>query len=307
MAPDHGWRCAKMFFETLVILATLFVLTGMAWGRGFTGTALLLGLLQGFWMQRLYVVGHEAAHEKLLPTAPRANALLGQLVLLFILVPLPVFRKIHRFHHGSNRRDVRTSALDTYVIAKNDWLHRGWARALWFLAILGGGWFWHSVVSIVLFLALPVRVAEKISPAFRGWTPGDRLRSIAVFALALALHGGLVHSGGWGLWGAVVGWPLLVFSWVYSIQLYVYHYGTTIGPKVTLHARRLHGPGIGWWLLNLNEHDTHHRQPRVVWYALPEAAEPLPEGYAQNQNVHTFVQGVRQQLRGPHLVVEGER
>ena len=28
---------------------------------------------------------------------------------------------------------------------------------------------------------------------------------------------------------------------------------------------------LAWWLLNLNEHDTHHRRTKVVWYELPDA------------------------------------
>ena len=114
--------------------------------------------------------GHEASHHKLLPEHPRANDAIGQLALFFLMVPLSVFRKIHRFHHGANRRDHQTSALDCYVVPKGAGpLRRGWAHVLWFTGILGGGWFTHSLVSILLFLFLPVSMARKVSPAFQGW------------------------------------------------------------------------------------------------------------------------------------------
>lgn len=304
MADDHETRTARVLAETWGLFG-LFALVG-ATGWALDNLAVLAAgaVLQGLWMQRLYVVGHEAAHGKLYPGQARRNARWGQLALLPLLVPLPVFRKIHRFHHGANRRDPHTSALEVFVFRRDGPLQRLNAWTVWLLAVLAGGWFWHSVVSILLFLALPTRMAEKVSPAFHGWSPTDRARSIAVFLAALALHVGIGWIGGASLWLALIGLPLVVFAGVYSAQLYVYHYDTTIGPAVTLHARRLHGPGISWWLLNLNEHDTHHRLPNVVWYALPDVGRPLPAPHDTNQNTHSFLTGLLQQLRGPRVVVE---
>jgi fatty acid desaturase len=112
----------------------------------------------------------------------------------------------------------------------------------------------------------------------------------------------MVMRLGWTNWFQLLGWPLLVFSWVFSVQLYVYHYRTTIGPNVRFHARRLSAPGIGWWLLNLNEHDTHHQNPNVVWYALPAASVPLPVEHACNQTHESYWRGLFDQLAGPTLV-----
>ncbi|MCA9571914.1 MAG: fatty acid desaturase, partial [Myxococcales bacterium] len=204
-------------------------------------------------------------------------------------------------HHGCNRRDARTSALDTFVFRSDGPLQRAWAWAAWLLAVLAGGWFWHSVVSILLFLGLPVSLARRISPAFHGWSTRDRLASLAVFAVAVGIQVGLATLG---VWTVVFAVPIAVFAWVYSVQLYVYHYATTLGPEVTLHARRLHGPGVSWWLLNLNEHDTHHREPRLVWYALPTRGRALPEGFEGNQRHTSFVRGLLDQLRGPTVIVE---
>lgn len=304
MAEDHEKRTTRMLTETFGLLGLFALVGGLGWS---TGSPLLLAagaVLQGVWMQRLYVVGHEAAHGKLYPGEPRRNARWGQLALLPLLVPLPVFRKIHRFHHGANRRDPHTSALEVFVFPHDGLPQRLYAWTVWLLAVLAGGWFWHSVVSILLFLALPTRMAEKVSPAFHGWSTSDRAKSLGVFFVALSLHLALGWLGGLHLWLALIGLPLAVFGWVYSVQLYVYHYDTTVGPAVTLHARRLHGPGVSWWLLNLNEHDTHHRLPSVVWYALPDAGRPLPAPHDTNQNTDSFLTGLVQQLRGPRIVVE---
>ena len=76
----------------------------------------VLVLAQGFWLHRLYVVAHEASHGKLWPASRRINDALGQILLLPLLLPLRIHRKIHAFHHGHNRRDFETSALDTFVV-----------------------------------------------------------------------------------------------------------------------------------------------------------------------------------------------
>jgi fatty acid desaturase len=159
---------------------------------------------------------------------------------------------------------------------------------------------------VLLFLALPLRFAERISPAFRGWTLRDRTLSIGAFVLAVLPQIWCWNSLGPAAWLRLCGAPLLVFSWFYSAQLYIYHYATSIGPNVTQHARALGGPWVNWWLLNLNEHDTHHLRPAIVWYRLRDAAHQ-----AQRQSPgrirRSLVWGICNQLRGPRIVTETEQ
>ncbi|MAA79867.1 MAG: hypothetical protein CL916_11470, partial [Deltaproteobacteria bacterium] len=261
-------------------------------------------LMQGVWLQRIYCVGHESSHQKLFPNHPRVNDIIGQFFLWIILVPLPIFRKIHRFHHASNRKDEHTSALDVYIIPKDaTWIQRCVPYVLWYAGIAMGGWFLHSLISILLFLFLPLNTAKKISPAFKGWRRKDQVLSILTFVIPIMIHCLFCHFCGFSLWLCIYGIPFMIFAFVYSIQLYVYHYGTTMGSKTLFHARRLTGSKfISWWLLNLNEHDTHHQRPKIVWYKLPTSGKPLPPDFSQNQNVKTFTQGVLQQFKGPTIV-----
>ena len=163
--------------------------------------------------------------------------------------------------------------------------------------------FVHSLVSIVLFLLLPVSVARRVSPAFRGWNLRYQLGSIGLFSLGLALH---LLAAAAQVWWLTLGLPMLVFAWVYSAQLYVYHYGTTRGPQVRFHVRSLQGFGVSWWLLQLNEHATHHQRPDIPWHARVQHRVPLPPEFAHNQDVHTFVGGLLHQLRGPTLLRPGD-
>ena len=302
----HWWKTGLMLIETMSVLIGLGVLT--IWSQQGSHNALLTIciLLQGTWFQRVYCVGHESAHRKLFPQHPLLNNVVGQVFLWVLLVPLSIFRKIHDFHHSANRRDARTSSLDVYIIPNNaNWFQRTWPHLLWYLGILCGGWFIHSLISILLFLILPVRVAQKVSPAFKGWTLQDQIQSMICFVFPLAIHAIVLNRIGLEYWLLCYLIPFGVFAVVYSLQLYIYHYRTTMGKRTLFHARRLSGPKwISWWLLNLNEHDTHHQRPKIVWYALPDCHKNLPPEFAQNQNVHTYFEGVCQQFKGPTLVQE---
>jgi fatty acid desaturase len=301
---SHAWLTARVLVETAGIVAGLVAATVLLFQAGSVAWV-VPAVLQGFWFQRLYVVGHEAAHRKLLPAVPWLNDLLGQTALLPIGVPLRIFRQIHAFHHGCNRLDYHTSALEVFVVPRGAGpLRRATCWLVWYAAVFAGGWFLHSLISIVLFLFLPLPVARRVSPAFRGWRLRDQVASILWFGAAVAAHVGFgLWLGGGGAWAAALGVPFLVFAWVYSAQSYIYHYATTRGPAVRFHVRPLRGgPLVRWWLLNLNEHDVHHGDPSITWYELPHRRTPLPPEHVIPGDPTTFLGGVLYQLRGPEIV-----
>jgi fatty acid desaturase len=302
VAADHAGRTARMLAETAAVSFALWAAALYCWSLGFTWAVWLLAVPRGLWLQRHYCVGHEASHLKLFPKQRWLNAVFGQLYLLPLLTPLAVFRKIHLFHHGNNRRDAHTSALDVIWLPRDTWYFRGYGWARWLFATYFGGWFWHGLISILMFLLLPVAVARRVSPAFEGWTTARRVESLAVFGVAVAILLLPWALGGFSLWLACSGGPLLVFSWFYSAHLYVYHYRTALGPTVRHHARHLGGPFASWWLLNLNHHDAHHAQPSVVWYAIPELRRG--DQTAEFGSGRSLWWGMFHQLRGPLLFIQ---
>jgi fatty acid desaturase len=317
--PRHRSLTARLLSESLLIALLLGAAAiqidarAMSIGQPLARVMLVaIIILQGCWLHRLYVVAHEASHRKLWPEHPIINDALGQLLLLPLILPLRIHRKIHAFHHGHNRRDVETSALDTFVIKRRSSAlgraaSRAWCYSLWYLSVFAGGFFVHSLVSVLLFLAMPMRVARTISPAFKGWRVGDQLRSLAGFGLGIGLHVGVAWLLGPRAWALTMGWPLVAFAWVYSVLVYIYHFDTDYGPAVRFHVRGLERrPLASWWLLNFNEHDTHHRRPNLPWYQLPEHREPLPPAHAGNQKVHTVAAAILAQLRGPKIIEVGE-
>ena len=293
------WLLAESLLVTVFLLGAIVLLREQA-------LVWLPAVLLGCWVQRLYMVGHEASHRKLWPRSLWLNDCLGQVFLLPILVPVSVFRQIHFFHHGHNRRNVCTSALDVYVISnKFPRLQRCWSYLLWYLAVFAGGFFLHSLVSILILLIIPPSLARRISPAFRGWTWGKQRRALAIFCTGIALHVAVGLMWGSETWLYCCGLPLLCFAWIYSVLMYIYHYRTSIGARVGDNARSVQRQFLAaWWLLNFNEHRVHHHNPAIPWYSLP-ANRNLPR--ASKEPTLSLLQAVLQQLRGPTLIAKEEQ
>lgn len=272
---------------------------------GRTALLVLLTFAQGLWIYRLYVVAHEGVHDKLFPRWPWLNDAVATLLLSPIGAPLAVYRKIHHFHHGSNRKDDAHSAVDHFHLRPGAGvLARTYKQAVWIFYVFLGGFFLQSLVTIVIFLVVPTRLASRIDPVFSRWTPAARLRAWWQLLAAAALHLGVAFGLGVDAWKLLFGAPLLVFAWVWSLLLYAYHYGTSVGPEVRYNVRALpRQPVLSWLLLNFNEHVTHHADPGIPWYLLPARRVSLPERFGANQNVANVWQAIWQQRRGPIFCV----
>lgn len=312
MVPSvHGRKTLFLLAETLAVHAAL---AGLAFAalRLLPAAASwpaigLLAIAQGLWLDRMYTVAHEAVHLKLVPGRRRLNDLIGALLMAPVLAPFTVFRKIHGFHHGANRRDRETAALDHLRLPGNaSRAHALGLRLLWSFYVFAGGFFLHTLAAILIFLLVPERLATRVSPVFRAWPLRLRLRAWGELALGIALHAAVAALLGGGAWLALLGLPLLAFAWLWSMLLYVYHYRTTVGPDVRNNVRSLpRQPFFSWLLLNFNEHATHHGDPSIPWYALPERRRALPPSHAANDDAHSLAQAVWRQRRGPILWTAG--
>jgi fatty acid desaturase len=316
MMKSNAWRRAKTL-RTLAESAALFFglallanLLGPQAGRGGLPAALYLAVLagQGLALQRLYILAHEAAHKKVWQS-PWANDLVGQIALVPLLTPLQIFRSIHYFHHGFNRRDYHTSALDVMI---SPWpvtplVYAGF-YLVWFAAVFLGGFFIHSLVSIVLFLCLPLKVARRVSPAFRQWSGRDCGTAWLQFLAALSVHLAAAWLLGPRAWLYSLGLPLLSFAWIWSCLVYVFHYNTTLGEPTRYNARSIRvSPFSAWLLMNFNHHAVHHMFPNLPWHDLPGAVPTLPAPYpSRNREARSLLQAVLAQLQGPTLVYQGK-
>lgn len=309
---DNQSKNTYLVAETIIVFILISFLAVLLWQipmPAYLHWLLYVPLLlfQGLWFYRFYIVGHEASHRKLFIDNRLKNDFWGSIVLLPIMTPITIYRKIHMFHHGFNRKDEHTSALDTFVSKeKPGKLKTAYYYAVWYISTFCGGFFIHSLVSVVLFLFIPPSVSVKISPAFKGWTMKDQLQSVLLFALGVALHVSVYMLLGKDVYLYTLGYPMLSFAWVLSLLVYIFHYDTTMGDEVRYNVRSVgHVPVMSWVLMNFNEHATHHQYPNIPWYQLPEKSTPLPEAYkGRNQNTYSFFKAILNQLKGPNIVHE---
>lgn len=308
----HQRRVSRMLLETWIVMSALIAanvlieIYSAQLGDLYLPLMVLGLVLQGGWFHRLYTAAHEAIHKKLIPSSKLLNDIVGQALLTPLLIPVPIYRKIHKFHHTHNRRDHHTSTLDGYVVNKEPgFLRRVWIGLCWYIGVFAGGYFLHGVVSILLFLFVPPKYAPKISPAFNGWSLQDQLNSIAIFAGCVLLNVLIYTLLGSHIWWAMMGRPLLFFAWIYSLFVYIYHYRTTYSEQVIYNVRSVDTPRFfKWWLLNFSHHRVHHRYPTLPWHMLPDEDAPLPEAFQHNENVDTLLGAVLQQSAGPEIFVE---
>jgi fatty acid desaturase len=304
-SPDQRFS-RGLLVQTVGIHLALMAGSLAVWTSEMPGRWAVLAVLvvaQGLWLDRMYITAHEAIHKKLYPSSPRLNDFWGTALLMPVAAPFTIYRRIHYFHHGHNRRDHHTANLDTFVVrGQVSPLRRAYYRAVWIFYVFLGGFFIHSLVSVLLFLVVPTEPATRISPVFKHWPMDKRLRSWGELGLGIGYHAAVVMLFGGAGWAVALGLPLAVFAWVWSLLLYVYHYDTSVGPDVRHNVRSLPRQRFfSWLLLNFNEHATHHDDPTIPWHQLPERRHELPAAYHQNQKVHSIWQAIWQQRKGPLL------
>jgi fatty acid desaturase len=304
--PRHYPKTLLLLVETVGLFALLVLLAGvsskslpqsLAWPA-----VALLSIGEGLWFDRMYTVAHEAVHRKLFPLS-RLNDFVGAALMLPLIAPFTIYRKIHGFHHGANRRDPQTAALDHFRVSASapPW-ERARYKAVWLFYVFCGGFFLQTLVIILIFLVVPTKHAVKISPVFRSWPRRLRIRAWVEFGLGVGIHVGVAAAFGGAMYLAVLGLPMVVFAWVWSLLLYVYHYRTSVGPEVLHNVRSLpRQPLFSWLLLNFNEHATHHRDPNIPWYELPKRRYQLPKSHSGNDDVHSLAAAIWQQRLGPVL------
>jgi fatty acid desaturase len=308
MPSHHRLVTSRVVIETLVLFVGLSYLA-YTLGQNKTTTSLLLYSIvlfaQALLFQRLYIIGHEAAHRKLVLNNRNMNDLLGQALMLPILIPVQIYRKVHNFHHGFNRRDHHTSALDVFV---SPWrvtpIVRVFYYLVWYVGVFAGGYFLHSVASIIIFLFVPTSKAVRVSPAFKNWKQKDRVRSWLEFLACVSFHLLVAFIFGYEVLLYSLGLPFLAFAWLWSLLVYIFHYHTTLGQQTRFNVRSLQQNWFfSWLLLNFNQHATHHMFPNVPWYKLLERHAELPKPYAQKNQTTSSVWGaILKQLSGPTIV-----
>ncbi len=285
-------RSMRRGLQLVVIDALLYLgLIGLAvWTRSWA-VGLLLSVLAGIAVSAMFVIGHDAAHEALLPSH-RANRLVA---LVFMLPSLHVrdgwVFGHNRVHHGFTVKrglDFVWHPVTPAEYSQFSGLRRLLHRLEW--SCLGAGVYYLRNVwwNKMIRFTPPTKSAPGV--------PRDRRIIGAYFVVAstVALLLGwnqqaTVLSALW-MWGRVVLIPFLVFSWIIGATVHVHHVQPDIRWYDSKDWTRSKAQLIGttvmrapWFidaaLHHIFIHVPHHVDARIPCYQLADAAKAIDEAF----------------------------
>lgn len=248
---------------------------------------ILMSLLAGFMIARLFILGHDACHQSFTPHR-RLNRWLGRLLFLPSLTPYSLWDVGHNIvHHGYTNLSGfdfvwQPSTLQAYqrMPAWRQWLERayrsGWAPWLYYLLEI----WWKR-------LYFP---SKAVMPTRRGIFAADSLLvSAAAAAWVAGLFAAASATGQSAPWLLGVGFflPLLVWNALMGFVVYVHHTHTSIAwydnkknwsdanPFVSTTVHLSFNTFFGAALHHIMEHTAHHVDMGVPLYRLKHAQAML--------------------------------
>lgn len=268
---------------TLAIAATVWLRHPVA--------KLLFGMIGGFLIGRLFILGHDACHQSFTPHR-RLNRWLGRLVFLPSLTPYSLWEAGHNvIHHGYTNLKGTDFVWAPRTLAEYRAMSR-WARGLERVYRSGWApWLYYLVEIWWKRMYFPSHSAMSARRAIFFWD------GLLVSAAAIAWIGGLLvaatvtDQSAWLTVGAGFVAPFLFWNGMIGFVVYVHHTHTSVVwhedkadwsralPFVTttVHTtfRRYLGLDVGALLHHIMEHTAHHVDMGIPLYQLRAAQQVL--------------------------------
>ena len=250
---------------------------------------LLAGLVAGFWIGRLFVIGHDACHQAYTPDK-KLNKWLGRIAFLPSLSPYSLWDVGHNvMHHGyTNLKGVdfvwMPSSVAEYqqMSAGRRFMERvyrsGWGPSLYYMIeIWWNKMFWPS---------------KKVQPSRRPAFFWDNvLVSVyAVIWLAVVVLGALAANV--SVWSAIITAfivPFVFWNGMIGVVVYMHHTHERIKwyddkaawlasqPFVTTTVHLTFKYGFGGAVHHIMEHTAHHLDATIPLYKLKETQQRLED------------------------------
>jgi len=261
-------------------------LTATVWVSNIIGK-ILLGMVTGFIIGRLFILGHDACHQSFTENR-RLNTWLGRFVFMFSLTPYSLWAVGHNVvHHGYTNLQAfdfvwqPRSLKDFQSLPR--WRQRlerlyrsGWAPWLYYMVDM-----WWKRMYFPSRKQMPTRRAEFV------W---DGVLVTAVAALWIGLLGVISATGGQSFWlllltAFVV--PILFWKAMMGFVVYVHHTHPEVAwytdkstwsaaqPFVSTTVHLTFRYGIGAALHHIMEHTAHHVDMSVPLYRIKKAQKML--------------------------------
>jgi fatty acid desaturase len=286
--------------RNVALLALVVAAVACTWALpiAFPGRACALyggAALFGLFVQPLYTLWHEAAHD-IFHRRRAVNDAAGFLSAAFLPSSFWLLHFVHLGHHMSNRS--KRERIEYYA-AGESWLARA---AFYYAVLLGLNWL-GFVIQTVVFTVLPTPVIRRfgldreLGATLPPLSDGDfvriRLEVLGVVALWSAVLAFTPVSG------AQLSVYFAANALFYSQLRYIYHYEARF--DVVEGAYDLRAPrALTRFLLNATYHLTHHRNPKVPWLYLPELAKPEEQTRGFFEMIVRQWRGARPEESQPH-------
>ena len=237
---------------------------------------------------------HEAIHGLLNPEK-KLNEYLGRALAILFGASFHVLTYGHLMHHRLNRH----WESEYYDPSKPG----AWKKKIAYYAHLLGGLYVLEVASSIAFAFFPQTLGKAIIrnkaqdepmriAGERYFLKPERITKmrtdmglvIAIYTVSMLLYGAY-----WPYLLLVVGLRALIVSMLDNI----YHYGTPTDNSIAAYEVSVSKP-LGMFLLNMNHHNTHHRNALIPW-------AHLPKRFDQNRGIFegTFLRSLFGQFLGP--------
>ncbi len=206
------WQVINTFIPFLGICVLMYFSLDISYWL-----TLALGIVNSFFMVRIFIIQHDCGHQSFLPSET-ANNIIGRICAFFSFIPFRYWAKSHSFHHAHNAKlwehqeigDIWTMTVDEYRAASKG--TRIWYRIYRSPLIL-------FVIGPVYYLLVPSRLPLI---TMKGWTKERRSiwRTNIYLVLVYAILGYLI---GYGTMLKIFGPILVMFSIIAIWFFYVQH------------------------------------------------------------------------------------
>lgn len=180
------------------------------------GLTLLLGVINAFFMVRIFIVQHDCGHQSFLASR-KWNNRLGFFASLFSTVPYHYWSEMHNYHHNHNGQIEERGLGDIYFLTAKEYADRTPGQRFRYRMFRNP--VIQLLISPVLYLVLTLRIPF---PRLKTWKDLKNMHVVDNLVIVLT-YVGLAYLLGWKAFVIIQGSTLFVFGIIAYWFFYVQH------------------------------------------------------------------------------------
>lgn len=239
---------------------------------------LIISLLTGFMIVRVFVIYHDHQHHAILQHSLPASIIFG-LFGIYVLAPTSIWKRSHDYHHNHNSK-LFSASIGSYPIMTVEKFNQSTkAEQRLYLAIRHPLTIFFGYISMFL---LGMCLRSFLSAPKKHWD------SLMAMVIHISVTVWMIVTFGWMMWLFVIGIPFMTACGIGAYLFYAQHNfpGVYFNEKEDwkYEAAALHSSSYmemnsfwKWVTANIGYHHIHHLNSRIPFYRLPEAMAALPE------------------------------